>query len=89
MAYHFQKELKKEEIDMAGIQELIPCSIDAIDNLEDIYLEGRNILQNEVNAAKNIPETQRRLLDKQAVNLARFEDEEMIAENYDKNHMYF
>jgi len=29
---------------MAGIQELIPCSIDAIDNLEDIYLEGRNIL---------------------------------------------
>ena len=57
MAYHFQKELKKEEIDMAGIQELIPCSIDAIDNLEDIYLEGRNILQNEVNAAKNIPET--------------------------------
>lgn len=74
---------------MAGIQELIPCSIDVIDNLDDIYVEGQNILQNEVVAAKNIPEHQRKLLDKQAVNLSRFEDEETIVEKYDKNHVYF
>lgn len=89
MHVHFQKELKKQEIDILGIQELIPCSIDAIDNLEDIYLEGRNILKNEVNCAKNIPESHRRLLDKSAINLNRFEEEEIIAENYDQTHLYF
>jgi len=71
------------------VQELIPCCLDAIDNLEDIYVEGQNILQNEVDNAKNIPETQRRLLDKSAVNIDRFEKEETILENYDLSHRYF
>jgi hypothetical protein len=52
-------------------------------------LEGRNILQNEVNAAKNIPERHRRLLDKSAINLSRFEEEEIILEKYDPTHLYF
>jgi len=71
------------------VQELIPCCLDAIDNLEDIYVEVQNILQNEVDNAKNIPETQRRLLDKSAVNIDRFEKEETILENYDLSHRYF
>jgi hypothetical protein len=72
-----------------GIQELIPCCIEAVDNLEDMYLEGQNILQNEVDCAKNIPETQRKLLDKSAININRFEEEETILEKYDQSHLYF
>ena len=41
----------------------LPCPIDTIDEMKEMYLEGTNVLIAEVDAAMNIPENKRRLID--------------------------
>jgi hypothetical protein len=80
---HFNKAIRKQKIDANAIQELLPCSINDIDNLEEIYIEGQNILKNEIDNARHIPERERKLLNKKAVNIGLVEREETFVENYD------
>ena len=48
---------------MKGAKELIPCSVEAFEHLDEIFIEGRNKLYQELDYAKSIPANQRRLID--------------------------
>jgi hypothetical protein len=47
----FSKKIKKEGIDLPGVSEHLPCSIEAVDHLHEIFIEGKNKLDQEVRHA--------------------------------------
>lgn len=51
-----------EGYDVNIIRKYLPCSLEAVDYLEEIYVEGKNKLQAEINSALRIPEKDRRLI---------------------------
>ena len=85
---NFRKQIKKRNLDLPGLQEMLPCALDAVDHLDEIYIAGKSKFESEVESAKNIPSQQRRLLDKSAINIGGIEKEEIIAEQYDANNTY-
>jgi len=45
-----------------NVAKKMPCPIDSLENLKEMCVEGKNILQSEVEAALSIPETNRRYI---------------------------
>jgi hypothetical protein len=41
---NFLKKAKKEYFDLIGLKEILPCSLEAVDHLGELYIEGRNKL---------------------------------------------
>jgi len=44
---NFIKTAKNKNIDIGCIQEMLPCSLEALDNLDTIYVSGFSKLQQE------------------------------------------
>jgi hypothetical protein len=42
----------------------LPCSLEAVDHLDEIYVEGQSVLASEIRSAISIPEYERRIIDK-------------------------
>ena len=40
---------------MPGLQEMLPCALDAVDHLDEMYVAGKSKFESEVESAKNIP----------------------------------
>ena len=86
---------------------MIPCSIEAFEHLDEMYLEGKSKFNEELTYAKSIPPNQRRLIDQNFLmtletaqngsaaaksilkNVPANQEEEVIAEHYDKYNLYF
>jgi hypothetical protein len=47
----FIKRAKEEFLDVKQTKELIPCSIEAFEHLDEMYLEGKNKLNEELSYA--------------------------------------
>ena len=47
----FSKKAKKEGYDLVGVTEHLPCSLEAVDNLHEIFIEGKSKLDQEVKHA--------------------------------------
>ena len=45
-----------------NVAKKMPCPIDELDNLKEMCVEGKNVLQSEVEAALSIPELKRRYI---------------------------
>ena len=60
----FQKKIKKEGFDLPGVSQILPCSIEAVDHLHEIFIEGKSKLDQEVRHAQSIPANQRKIIDK-------------------------
>ena len=58
------RKAKEENISLKGIKELIPCSLEAVDHLDDLMVSGSNKLDAEIMYAQSIPAHHRRLIDK-------------------------
>ena len=69
MLKQFQINAKKRNIDIGNINEILPCSLEAVDNLDQIYLTGTSKLEQEKNYAMSIPSTDRRLINKKFLNI--------------------
>ena len=65
----FLKQAKERAIDIDALKELIPCSLEAVDHLDEIYIEGKSKLDEELKHAKQIPANQRRLVSKKFLNI--------------------
>ena len=48
---NFMKKAKKEHLDLIGFKEILPCSIEAVDNCGEMMVEGKNKLVEEVRFA--------------------------------------
>lgn len=60
----FIKKVKMEGLDLLGVTEHLPCSLEAVDHLQEIYIEGKSKLDQEVRYAQSIPANQRKIIDK-------------------------
>lgn len=40
----FSKKAKKEGFDLVGVSEHLPCSLEAVDHLQEMFIEGKNKL---------------------------------------------
>jgi hypothetical protein len=54
--------MKNQGLHLNDVKNYIPCSLEAIDHLDEIYIEGKNKLLAELNSAIKIPENRRRLI---------------------------
>jgi hypothetical protein len=54
--------MKNYGLNINDVKNFIPCSLEAIDHLDEIFLEGKNKLLSELNSAIKIPEHRRRLI---------------------------
>jgi hypothetical protein len=59
----FKKRAKEECIDLEQIKAHIPCSIEAVDFADEIYIQGISKLKEELASACLIPENERRVID--------------------------
>lgn len=59
----FRKRAKEEGIDIEKIKAQIPCSIEAVDFADEIYIQGISKLKEELASAFLIPENERRVID--------------------------
>ena len=59
----FRKRAKEEGIDLEHIKAHIPCSIEAVDFSDEIYVQGVSKLKKELANACLIPENERRVID--------------------------
>jgi hypothetical protein len=48
---------------------MIPCSLEALDHLNELYVEGVSKFDQELMQAKSLPEKGRRLVNKKLVNI--------------------
>jgi hypothetical protein len=113
---NFIKRAKKEGHDLVSLSEHLPCSLEAVDHIQEIYIEGKSKLKEEIMFAQSIPSNQRKIIDRNylaSVEMASREgkrldpvprekntscpgigdttglyDEELIAQHYDKHHLY-
>ena len=53
------KKAKKEHLDLIGLKEILPCSIEAVDNCGELIVEGKNKLIDEIKYAQSIPSNRR------------------------------
>lgn len=66
---HLEQRLETHHIDIGGLKEILPCCIEAVDDLSEMFVSGTSKLQQEVNYAFSIPQKERRLLNKKMVNI--------------------
>lgn len=59
----FRDRMKKERIDIEELKRRLPCSLEAVDYLGEIYIEGTSKLESELASARRIPESRRKLID--------------------------
>jgi hypothetical protein len=64
-----KQELKKKNISIADLTQMIPCSLEALDHLNELYVEGVSKFDQELMQAKSLPEKGRRLVNKKLVNI--------------------
>ena len=57
-----RERAKVDWIDDETFKEYLPCSLEAVDHLGELYIEGKCKLTSELKAAKRIPESERRLI---------------------------
>ena len=79
----FQKKAKLANLDIGGIQEMLPCSLEAVDNLDTLYVAGTSKLEQEREYAQSIPPGERRLISREFLNIQDTnpaQEEEVIAE---------
>ncbi len=48
---NFMKKAKKEHLDLIGFKEILPCSLEAVDNCGEMIVEGKNKLLDEIRYA--------------------------------------
>mmetsp|Transcript_31106 Transcript_31106/g.47519 ORF Transcript_31106/g.47519 Transcript_31106/m.47519 type:complete len:80 (-) Transcript_31106:116-355(-) len=60
----FFKRARNSNIGVEEMKKILPCSIEAIDHLDELYVEGVSKLSQELMHARNIPQNERRLIDK-------------------------
>ena len=78
----FRDRMKKEHIDIEELKRRLPCSLEAVDYLGEIYIEGTSKLESELASARRIPESKRKLID--ANFLAREDDPDEAFKNQGK-----
>ena len=60
----FKNRMKEELVELEELKQRLPCSLEAVDYLGEIFVEGTNKLQAEIESARRIPEHQRALINK-------------------------
>ena len=60
-----------------GLSEHLPCSIEAIDHINEIFIEGKSKLKEEVRHAQRIPANQRKIIDKNYLATAELNSRDM------------
>ena len=59
----FKKKLKTLGVDLQGISEHLPCSIEAVDHIGELVIHGQSKLKQELLNANEIPASERKLID--------------------------
>ena len=60
----FKKRMKNEKVDVDELKQRLPCSLEAVEYLNEICIEGSSKLAAEISAARKVPDDQRQLIDK-------------------------
>ena len=58
---YFKQRIIAENLD---VNQVLPCSMDSLEHIEHIFVEGTNVLQSEMYHAQSIPSNSRRIIDK-------------------------
>lgn len=60
----FRRRMKKEFVELDELKHRLPCSLEAVDFLDEMVIEGSSKLEAEIKAARRVPAAQRQLIDK-------------------------
>ena len=84
-AEYFKSRVKEMSI---NIESKLPCSLKAVENLQEIIVNGTSKLRDEYSSAMAVPEHERRLIDRKCFHEIE-SHQEILVESYDKKHTYF
>lgn len=62
MSRMLRQRAQQDNIDDEALKQHLPCSLEAVDHLGELYVEGHCKLTSELRAAQRIPESERRLI---------------------------
>lgn len=62
MSRMLRQRAQLDKVDDETLKEHLPCSLEAVDHLGELYVEGYCKLTSELRAAQRIPESERRLI---------------------------